>query len=104
MIGASAEHAGAPPDPIGTRGVGVGLAGNFPAADERSIESAPFVHAVAGSAMRDLIGPGEHFGLLGAIEPLAGFEQADLGAGVGEDLRGDTAAGPGAHYDDVVGF
>ncbi len=101
MVGAAAEHAGAPPDELAARRGGVGLALDLPAADARvPLAERPFGRR--GAAPRGLVRPLEHGRVLRVVPHAAGLEHDDVRAGLGQDLRGHAAAGAGADDAHVV--
>ncbi len=104
MVGAAAQHARAPPHKVGTCRIGVGLARHLPTAQQRGVEIAERLLLSARRAMRRVVGPLKHLGLLGSVVPSAGFQHADLGAGQRQDVRGNAAARPGTDHHYVVCF
>ncbi len=104
MVRAAAQHARAPPHPLGAGRVDVRLAWNFPTAQSRGIEVSQGLLRRCCAAVRSVVGPLEHRRLLGAIEPIAGFQHADLRAGICEYLSSDPAPGARADYHDIVCF
>src|SRR3954451_18158459 len=104
MVGAAAQHAGTPPDPIGTRGIRVWLSRDLPPAQGSGIKSAPSLLMSRRTPMRNLIGPGKHFRIFRAVEPVTGFEHADLSARIRQHMGGNTTTGTGADDDNVICF
>ena len=104
VIGAASQHAAAPPAEVTAGRGGVGLTFDCPTSGQSGVEIAEGLLFAGSAAMRGLIGPLKHLGLLGAIKPAAGFEHADLGSSERENVRGDAAAGSRANDHYVVCF
>ena len=106
VVRASAEHAGAPPVKtlLGVgRGLGVGLARDFPAAIDGGVMEAERLLPRAHPKERR-VGLGlEHRRLGDRIVITAGLEHEDFHAVHGERVGGLPAAGTGTDDDDVVG-
>ena len=104
MVGAAPEHPSAPPFEVRSGSVGVRLARDFPAALQGGVEVPERFFLRSRGAMRSVVGPLEHGRLLGAVVPVARFEHADLRAGEGQNVGGDSASRAGADDHDVVCF
>ena len=83
------------------RGRGVRLALEVPAPEAR-VELAERPAPVARAAPRRFVVPLQHGPVLGDVPLGARFEQHGVGARLGQDLRGHSAAGSGAHDAHVV--
>jgi hypothetical protein len=101
MVGAAAQHPGAPPVELGSRRPGVGFTFDLPPADA-GVELAEGPLPDRGAASRRLVRPAEHRPVGRVVPRRPRLEQHDVRPGLGEDICRHAAAGPRADDADVV--
>ena len=101
VVGAAAEHTGAPPAELGAGGDGVGLALDLPSADA-TVELSEGMRGRRGAAAGGVVGPFEHRAVGGGAPWRARLQHDHIGACLREHVGRHAATGAGPDDGDIV--